>query len=183
MLGKSLFMGLALLATTTVATAQKTLNTNKAQVAEKQTVTKQNTLNAKSEAKAFALEVMKAHFRRDCNFIWGKFASTVKVIESGQMITLSEGLKAEFCNDNPLRSDKPVTYDMYIANYNTDLFTAAELKSQHPEMAEILNLQSNEYLFLGSQRKSETSEYVFRASDIARFVVAYVDGQYKITAL
>lgn len=185
MLGKSFLLGLALFATSTIATAQKTATAataTKAQTTKTTTIAKPTTAT-KSEARAFGLEIVKAHINRDCNFIWSKFNMQMRVIESGTTMNLTEAMKAEFCNDNPLRTDIEVTYDKYINNYNVEVYTAADLAQSNPEWAAALNLKENEFLFLGSQRKSEASEYLFRASDAARFVLAYNNGQFKIVAL
>jgi len=137
----------------------------------------------KKEVIAFGLGVVEAYFRRDCDYVWSRFASTIMSFESGQTFSLSPELKTEFCNDNPLRTDIRVNFQMYKDNYNQTAISSAEMLAQYPQIYQKLQMQEGDYFFDGSQRKTATSTSVFRASDSARFIIRKSGTSWVIIAI
>ncbi len=138
---------------------------------------------AKKDALAFGMSVIEAYFRRDCDYVWSKFGTTVMSFESGQIFNVTPDLKTEFCNENPLRTDIRVNLALYTENYNQTVMSSAEMLAQSPQAYQQLQMQTGDYFFDGSQRKSSTSTSVFRASDAARFIIRKSGTSWVIIAI
>jgi hypothetical protein len=149
------------------------------------TTTTQNATQSplKTEVTAFGQSVIEAYFRRDCDFVWNKMDNTIKSIESGQSFTKSAAMKTEFCAENPLRTDISVSYKQYQNNYAPYVLTQAELAQKYPKIQESLQLQADDFFFDGSQLKQAGATSMFRASDMARFIVRKQAGNWVIIAI
>jgi len=164
-----------------VATAQKQRST---------TTTTTNNSNAiatnsreKTAVQTFGLSIIEAYFRRDCDFVWTRLADPMRSVESGQTFAKTPDLKTELCGENPLRTDISVSYQMYQQNYQPRVLTQAEFAQQYPQAQQSLQLQAGDYYFDGSQPKQAGATSVFRASDMARFVVRKNGNSWLIIAM
>lgn len=174
----------ALIAATTLSLA----GAGFAQKAPK-TTTNTNTIAASATARehaeimAFGQSIIEAYCRRDCDFVWSRLGSSLRSIESGQEFTKTPDLKNEFCSENPLRTDIAVSYQMYQQNYAPRVMTQAEFAQKYPQVQELLKLQPTDFLFDGAQPKQAGATSIFRASDMARFIVRKQNGAWTIIAM
>lgn len=137
----------------------------------------------KQEVKTFGLSVIESYFRQDCDFIWNRFGRSIQSIENGQVFETTPDLKTELCNETPIRTDITVSYAMYQTNYDQKIYSSAEIATMYPEVHQRLQMQTGDFLFDGSQRKTATSTSLFRASDAARFVVRRKGTSWIIIAI
>ena len=138
---------------------------------------------AKLEVEKFGLAVIKSYFDGDCDFTYQSLAERIRSKESGQVFEKNAQLKAMLCAESPLRTDIQVSFEMYKANYNQKVYTAQEFATQFPQLRDAFALNEGEFFFMGNEPKAAGSTRVFRASDMAAFVVRKENGQWRIIAI
>ena len=134
-------------------------------------------------AKDFGLTIIQSFFDQNCDFMFDHLSTTITSFESGQQISITPETRRLFCADNPLRPDIPVTYQMYQENYAPTVYDKNELSQKFPEWASHLNLQAGDYFFDGAHPIAAGNTRVFRAGDMARFVVRKVNNDWVIIAI
>jgi hypothetical protein len=137
----------------------------------------------KEDVKRFGLSIIKSYFDRDCNVLFNSLADQVRSKESGQVFQKTPELRTALCAESPLRTDISVNYMMYTANYNQKIYNYNEFVSQFPQLQTVYKLEQGDYFFLGSEPKSAGATRVFRASDMASFVVRKQNGRWVILAM
>ncbi len=142
-----------------------------------------NNTREKAAVQTFGLSIIEAYFRRDCDFVWNRLADPIRSVESGQTFAKTPDVKTELCGENPLRTDIAVSYQMYQQNYQPRVLSQAEFAQQYPQIQQSLQLQVGDYYFDGSQPKQAGATSVFRASDMARFVVRKNGSSWLIIAM
>ncbi len=103
--------------------------------------------------------------------------------ESGQKFQKSAELKKMYCDDNPLRTDIQVSYQLYLENYAQTVMTQPQLEAKYPGISAKLGIKANDYFFDGATPVAAGATRLFRASDVASFLVRKIDGQWKMVAL
>ena len=131
----------------------------------------------------FGLKIIKSYFDRNCDVLYDGLADQIRSKESGQVFTKDANLKTGLCAESPLRTDIPVSYELYLQNYNPTVYSAAEFSAQFPQLQTAYQLQPGDFFFNGSAPKAAGSTRVFRASDMASFIVRKVNGAWKIIAM
>ena len=135
------------------------------------------------QVRTFGMEIIQRYFNNDCNYVFDRLHTTVTSFEGGHSISIGPEVKKAFCSESPLRQDIAVTYQMYLDNYAPEVLTAKQLKIQFPEWHNHLNVQPGDYMFFGSKQKAAGAKRVFTASDMARFLVRKINGEWKIIAM
>jgi len=162
-------------------------NLNRANVSKQTAPSSQlsnpNSSPEKDAVKAFGLSIVKAYFDDNCDFIYDQLDNTIYSMESGDAFTKDAQLKNLFCGENPLREDVPVSYQMYLDNYVQTVYTSLEFKNLNAEMHDFLELGKTDFVFVGSEMKKGKTGRVFRASDMATFVVRKINGNWTITKI
>lgn len=174
-------VGLLFLAQLTIA------QTNTAKTAKTATLTPnaavQTNNTASADVKNFGLQVIQGYFDQQCDQNYNLLHREIMSFESGQKFQKSEELKKMYCEDNPLRTDIEVSYQLYLKNYSQIVMTQAQLEAKYPGITASLALQEGDFFFNGATPKAAGATRVFRASDIARFVVRKIKGEWKIIAI
>lgn len=135
------------------------------------------------EVKSFGLKIVKSYFDRDCDFLYNSLADEIRSKEGGQIFVKSPELKAGLCAESPLRPDISVNYVMYTQNYQQQVYNSQEFTQAFPQLQSAYQLQEGDYFFNGSIPKAAGSTRVFRASDMASFILRKQGGAWKIIAM
>lgn len=138
--------------------------------------------NAKA-AKAFGLEVIQHYFKKDCTHFYEHLADEIISFESGQSFKKTASMKKMICAESPLRPDMKVTYLDYTENYAPTVYTKAVVEERFPGWARHLNMQKGDLFFDGAVPKAAGYKRVFRAADMARFVVRKKGASWVIIAI
>lgn len=183
MFHKTLTFCVGLLFLTQLAVAQT--NTARTATLTPTKITKANTLQTSSSAdvKAFSLMVIQNYFDHKCEENYDLLHNEIMSFESGQKFEKSAELQKMYCEDDPLRTDIQVSYQMYLENYSQVVMSQAQLEEKYPGMTAKLGLQEGDFFFNGATPKAAGATRVFRASDVASFVVRKIRGAWKIIAL
>lgn len=137
----------------------------------------------KSAVEQFGVGIINSYFTQDCNYLYSRLHTTIISMENGQVFQKNSTLQTQLCAESPLRTDMTVTMDMYNQNHKRSVMTAAEFRQVYGAIATQVQMQDGDYFFDGSQLQSKLSTSVFRASDMARFIVRKVNGEWKIIAM
>lgn len=148
------------------------------------TTTVSTSLSAQNEAAAtkFGDAIVKSYFDNNCRFVFQQLHTSIISIEGGQSIPISPEMEALFCEDSPLRTDIAVSYELYQQNYTPQVLNATQIEKEYPMWASHLKLQKGDFLYLGG-RPNTAGIRLFKASDMARFLLRQVDGKWKIVAI
>lgn len=139
--------------------------------------------NAKAEAKDFGLNVIQSFFDRNCDFMFDHLAPTITSFEGGHQIAITPEQRRLFCSESPLRPDIQVSYQMYQENYNPVVYDHTELAQKFPQWQAHLHMQNGDFFFDGSNPVAAGNTRLFRAGDMARFVLRKVNGDWVIIAI
>ena len=134
-------------------------------------------------AEAFGRSIVQSFFDQNCDFMFDNLDQKITSIEGGGIIPITPDLRRLFCAESPLRPDMAVTFQMYEANYQPVLYNKEELSQKFPEWAAHLNLQAGDFFFDGAHPIAAGYTRVFTASDMARFVLRKINGDWKIIAI
>lgn len=120
-----------------------------------------------------------------CNYLYDRLHTTILSMETGQSFQKNAALKNDLCASNPLRTDMSVTMQSYRDNHQWTVLSAAEFRQNYSAIATQIQMQDGDYFFNGAQMKEGNphNNSVFRASDMARFVVRKINGEWKIVAM
>lgn len=129
------------------------------------------TAQDQAAAKAFGLSLLQSYFDDNCAYVADHLAPTIYSIEGGQTIAVTDQLRQAFCKDQPLRTDVPVSFELYLKNYAPCLYNRATLQKAHPKWAAQLSLQKGDWLFDGSQPKAAGHQRLFKSEGQARFIL------------
>lgn len=137
----------------------------------------------KQAARTFGISVIQSFFDNNCDYMFDHLESSIKSIQGGQTINITADMRKQFCENNPLRRDIPVNYQMYAQNYAPTVYTAAELNQKFPEWQNNIQLNSGEFLFDGGHPIAAGNKRLFKSNGSARFALKMVSGEWKIIAL
>lgn len=137
----------------------------------------------RASAEAFGMSVVQSFFDQNCDFMFDNLDQQITSFEGGQVIQITPELRRLFCSESPLRPDMAVTFQMYQENYKPVVYDRNELSQKFPEWANHLNLQAGDFFFDGANPIAAGYTRIFRAGDMARFVIRKINGDWKIIAL
>ena len=142
-----------------------------------------NTKDSKS-AMNFGNSIMKAYANDDCGTVFSALAANIISMESSQSFNKADIPQADFCTEKAFRSDMTIDYSMYTNNYTQKVMTATQVQAAYPKLYAAVGMQEGDFYFNGAQKKSASSESLFRASDMAVFVIRKgSNGQWQIIAM
>lgn len=139
--------------------------------------------NDKAAARDFGLSIVQSFFDQNCDFMFDHLDQTILSIEGGQKIDIKEEMRRLFCSESPLRSDITVNYQLYEDNYAPVVYNNTELMQKFPAWANLLNMQPTDYFFDGSNPIAAGNTRLFRAGEMARFVLRKVNTDWIIIAI
>lgn len=137
----------------------------------------------RASAEAFGMSIVQSFFDQNCDFMFDNLDQQITSFEGGQIIQITPELRRLFCSESPLRPDMPVTFQMYQENYKPVLYDRNELGQKFPEWANHLNMQPGDFFFDGANPIAAGYTRVFKAGDMARFVLRKINGDWKIIAI
>jgi len=136
----------------------------------------------KAKALAFGQELIKAYFDGNCQLVANSLASEVIAMESGQHFSITPQLKSDFCDDNPIRSDIQVSYQMYLDSYKSEVMDKEEFAAKYPQRQQMYNLQAGDIFFNGANLLPK-KQALFSASDMAMFILRPTANGFEIIAI
>jgi len=136
----------------------------------------------KAKALAFGQNLVKAYFNGNCQIIANSLATQVIAMESGQRFSITPQLKADFCNESPIRNDIQVNYQMYLDNYKPIVMDKEEFASKYPQRQQMYMLQADDIFFNGANLLPKKQE-LFSASDMAMFILRPTANGFEIIAI
>lgn len=133
--------------------------------------------------KEFGMSIVKSYFKHDCNFAFDRLHTSITSFEGGQTIKITPEMRQLFCQDDPLRTDIKVSYDMYQDNYTPEILNINQMDQKYPEWVAHVKMEKGDYFFFGGKVKAAGATRLFKASDVARFLVRKINGSWKIVAI
>lgn len=179
MVQKALCIFVLVAACFTFSTAQKALSSKNTLSA----VSTKTTTKSEKMALNFGNSIMKAYANDDCGTVYNALAAKIISMETSQAFNKTDIPQADFCGEKAFRSDMAIDYTMYMNNYQQKVMTATEVQATYPKLYTAVGMQEGDFLFDGSQKKSASSESLFRASDMAVFIIRKVGNTWEIIAM
>jgi len=136
-----------------------------------------------ASAQAFGLQIIQSYFNNDCDFVFDNLHSSLTSFEGGHTVQITPNMRKEFCKESPVRDDIQVSYQTYQENYTPEILDIHALNNKYPEWANHLNMQKGDYFFNGSLPKAAGATRVFKASDMTRFLLRKINGNWTIVAM
>ncbi|CAM1344964.1 hypothetical protein [Tenacibaculum amylolyticum] len=149
----------------------------------KKAITKEDSL--KMEAKKFSLDIVKAYFAQDCDYVFNALSDEILVMD-GDGIFKKKGKEKKSCRStkNAIK-DKQKTFKDYLKTYKVLLLTKEELlKKFKAKLPAYYITKSSDYFFIGWELKEgKTKADNFIWDDMFVFMARKENGIWKIKGI
>ena len=149
-------------------------------------VKKSINIDTKSEALKFSLQVIKTLFENNCSSYLKNFNDTIYNFSDNKVIKVVTYKDVICTSYSRAIRDKRFTYNNYLLNFKTQVFTQKEIILKYPAIkmgGGFLPLESD-FIFVGNLAKlKSTDSFNLIWDDMFGFVVRKINGSWKIISI
>lgn len=136
-----------------------------------------------NEAKTFGRSLIQSYFDNNCQYVADHLGPELYSLEAGVTLQVDAKMRKAFCKNSPLRSDIPVSFELYEQNYVPKVYDKAAFKKAFPQWAKTIAWKKGDLFFNGSHPRAAGHTRLFKSERQAQFLLRRQGDSWLIIGL